>query len=82
MSDILKVCTEFIETNGKNIDAFLEIQQKLVIRTYLGIDEKAICLTKILLDSDKDIDIPSQFFVIAFEIAILFDCILAYTNID
>lgn len=80
--EFLKICTEFVDTNAANLDDFLELQKRLSVRAYLTMDEKAFCLTRVMLDSDRDIDIPSQFFVAAFEIAILFDVILAYTNVD
>lgn len=81
LKDVIDVCSKFIESNGKNTE-LIDLESKLIIKNYLPMDEKAVCITKAFLDADKDYSIPSIFIAIGFDIAILFDCLLSYVNID
>lgn len=80
--EVLDVCAKFVASNGKSIEELNDLFQKLVIKSYMKMDYKVLCLTRTFMDADKDIDIPSPFFVAALDIAILFDCLLSYANID
>lgn len=80
--EFMKVCTDFVETDGKTMDEFLDMQRRLQIKAFIKMEDKAVCLTRVMMDSDKDIEIPSHFFVMALDIAMLFDCLLAYTNVE
>lgn len=80
--EVLDVCTRFVVSNGENMEELDDLFQKLVIKSYMKMDYKVLCLTRTFMDADKDIDIPSPFFVAALDIAILFDCLLSYANID
>ena len=44
--------------------------------------EKVITIVRIVLDSDKDYDIPATFFMAGVEIASLFDGLISYTNLE
>jgi hypothetical protein len=78
---VIDACNKFIESNGKD-SSLVDIESKLIIRNYLDMDAKAICLVRAFLDADKDVSVPSVFVSIAMDLALLFDCLLAYTNID
>ena len=80
--EVLDVCAKFVASNGESIDELNDLFQKLVIKSYMKMDYKVLCLTRTFMDADKDIDIPSPFFVAALDIALLFDCLLSYANID
>ena len=79
--DVIGVCSKFIDSQGKDT-GIVDLESKLIVRNYLQMDEKALCATRAFIDADKDYSIPSVFVAVGFDIAILFDCLLAYTNID
>lgn len=79
--NVIEACSKFIESNGKDMD-LIDLESHLIIKNYLSMEDKAICATKAFLDADKDYSIPSIFISIGFDIAILFNCLLSYTNID
>ena len=56
--------------------------QNLVIRAYLPMQEKVVALVRMVMDSDKDIDVPEAFFTAGLEIACCFDGLLSYVNIE
>lgn len=80
--EVLDVCTRFVVSNGENMEELNDLFQKLVIKSYMKMDYKVLCLTRTFMDADKDLEIPAPFFVAAFDIALLFDCLLSYANID
>ncbi len=82
--DFIKVCTDFIKfpENEECLKAYTDMQSKLVVKAYMPMDEKVIALYKMVLDSDKSIDLPASVFTAGLELACLFDGLLAYTNID
>ena len=44
--------------------------------------EKVIAIVRIVLDSDKDYEMPATFFMAGVEIASLFDGLISYTNLE
>ena len=56
--------------------------QGLVIRAYLPMQDKVVALVRMIIDSDKDIDVPETFFTAGLEIACCFDGLLSYVNIE
>lgn len=83
IADVLKICSDFIKApTRENQNALNELQQKLVIKSYLPLAEKTIALFKIMNDSDQPVGTLSSVFTIGVEVACLFDGLLAYTNID
>lgn len=83
IADVLKICSDFIKAPTKeNQNALNELQQKLVIKSYLPLAEKTIVLFKIMNDSDQPVGTLSSVFTIGVEVACFFDGLLAYTNID
>lgn len=79
--EVISACSKFIESSGKE-KSLMDLESRLVIRSYLEMSEKAVCITRSFIDADKDVSIPSVFVAIGFDLAYLFDCLLAYTNID
>ena len=79
---VIEICSRFIESHGQNNAELIDLESKLVIKNYLPMEDKAVYITKAFLDADKDISVPSVFVSIGFDIAMLFDCLLAYTNIN
>ena len=55
--------------------------QQLIVRTYLPMQEKVVALVRIVIDSDKDYDVPASFFTAGVEMACLFDGLISYTNL-
>ena len=80
--EVVDVCNNFIKSSGNDDGKMTELKSNLIIRSYLPLEEKSICLVKAFMDADKDISIPTPFISIAFDLSLLFDCLLAYTNID
>lgn len=78
---VIDTCSKFIESHGQDKE-MVELQSKLIIKNYLDMDEKVLALTRAFLDADKDVSIPSVFISVAFDLAILFDCLFSYTNIN
>lgn len=82
--DILMTCAEFIDepSNEEKTQAFNELKKDLVIRSYMPLRQKGLCLEKAIVDLHGDIEEPYMYSV-AYEIAFLFDCVLAYVvNLD
>ena len=84
IEEVLQICNAFIETptNEVAVDNFEDLKVRLVVRSYLPVQEKVLCLYKMVIDSDKSIDLPSSIFTIGLDIAAVFDGLIAYTNID
>lgn len=84
LQEVLKVCSDFIENpeNEENTKKYNDMLKNLVIRTYLPIQEKTIALVRMVIDSDKDIDVGAEFFTSGLELACCFDGLLSYVNIE
>lgn len=84
LQEVLKVCEDFISNSeDKNVlETYNDMLKNLVIRSYLPMQEKVIALVRMIIDSDKDIDVPATFFTAGLEIACCFDGLLSYTNIE
>lgn len=84
LQEILNICDAFIKNSEDEatIKAYNDMLQKLVVRAYLPMQEKVIALVRMIMDSDKDIDVPETFFTAGLEIACCFDGLLSYVNID
>lgn len=83
VKEALKICEEFIAApeNEEKVTAYNDMCQQLIVRTYLPIQEKVIALIRIVIDSDKDYDVPASFFTAGVEMACLFDGLISYTNL-
>lgn len=84
LQEILNVCDTFIKNPEDEavVKAYNDMLQGLVIRAYLPMQEKVVALVRMIIDSDKDIDVPETFFTAGLEIACCFDGLLSYVNID
>lgn len=81
--DILYAAAEFLDDpqNEDKVKAFDDIKQKTIVRSYMPLRRKSAIVNKILKDiSEANADIYD--FGSAFEIAMTFDGLLAYTNTD
>ena len=83
VKEALKICEEFITApeNEEKVAAYNDMCQQLIVRTYLPMQEKVIALVRIVIDSDKDYDVPASFFTAGVEMACLFDGLISYTNL-
>ncbi len=80
--EVLKTCADFvIAPNKENQELLNNLQQRLVVKSYLPLADKVVVLFKIMNDSDQPVDTLSSVFTIGVEVACLFDGLLAYTNI-
>lgn len=84
LQEVLKVCADFISApeDKEKVAAYNDMCQNLVIKSYMPIQEKVIAIVRIVLDSDKDYDMPATFFMAGVEIASLFDGLISYTNLE
>ncbi len=84
LQEVLKVCADFISApeDTEKVAAYNDMCQNLVIKSYMPIQEKVIAIVRIVLDSDKDYDMPATFFMAGVEIASLFDGLISYTNLE
>lgn len=64
-------------TNEEKIEALEEIKRGFVIRNYMPLAQKELCLRKALIDMRTEEDGPYSWSVL-YEIALLFDGLLAY----
>ena len=64
-------------TNEEKTAALEEIKRNLVIRDYMPLAQKELCLRKALIDMHTEEDGPYTWSVL-YEIALLFDCLLGY----
>lgn len=80
---VIKICNDFISNpNVENMKALEELKKQLVVRTYLPMQEKVVALYKVTIDADKSLELASSVFTAGLELALLFDGLLAYTNIE
>lgn len=84
LQEVLKVCADFISApeDAEKVAAYNDMCQNLVIKSYMPMQEKVIAIVRIVLDSDKDYDMPATFFMAGVEIASLFDGLISYTNLE
>ena len=84
LQEVLKVCADFISApeDKEKVAAYNDMCQNLVIKSYMPMQEKVITIVRIVLDSDKDYDMPATFFMAGVEIASLFDGLISYTNLE
>lgn len=84
LKEVLKVCADFISApeDTEKVAAYNDMCQNLVIKSYMPMQEKVITIVRIVLDSDKDYDMPATFFMAGVEIASLFDGLISYTNLE
>lgn len=84
LKEILAVCDSFIKApeDETALKAYNDMLQGLTIRTYLPMQEKVIALVRMIIDGDKDLDVPASMFTASLEIACLFDGLLSYVNIE
>lgn len=84
LQEVLKVCADFISApeDAKKVTAYNDMCQNLVIKSYMPMQEKVIAIVRIVLDSDKDYEMPATFFMAGVEIASLFDGLISYTNLE
>lgn len=80
LKEILNICDNFIKKSEdfESISTFNNMLQDLKIKTYMPMQEKVINLVRVVIDSDKDIDVPSSMFTAGLEIACCFDGLLSY----
>lgn len=83
LQEILDICDQFTKhpEDETAVKAYDDMLQNLVIRAYLPMQEKVVALVRMVMDSDKDIDVPEAFFTAGLEIACCFDGLLSYVNI-
>lgn len=84
LQEILDICDTFTKhpEDEMAVKAYNDMLQNLVIRAYLPMQEKVVALVRMVMDSDKDIDVPEAFFTAGLEIACCFDGLLSYVNIE
>lgn len=84
LQEILDICDQFTKhpEDETAVKAYDDMLQNLVIRAYLPMQEKVVALVRMVMDSDKDIDVPEAFFTAGLEIACCFDGLLSYVNIE
>lgn len=84
LQEILDICDLFTKhpEDEAAVKAYNDMLQNLVIRAYLPMQEKVVALVRMVMDSDKDIDVPEAFFTAGLEIACCFDGLLSYVNIE
>ena len=84
LQEILDICDQFTKhpEDETVVKAYNDMLQNLVIRAYLPMQEKVVALVRMVMDSDKDIDVPEAFFTAGLEIACCFDGLLSYVNIE
>lgn len=84
LKDVLEICDKFIKSpeDFDVAEAYNNMLQSLTIRAYLPMQEKVIALVRMIIDSDKDIDVEETFFTAGLELACCFDGLLTYANID
>lgn len=85
IQDVLTIAAEWLDdaNNQEKMDAFEDMKASLVIRDYMPIAQKELLLRKALIDIKMDEEIMPYTASILYEIALVFDGLLAYVvNID
>lgn len=81
--ELIDICASFLDDpeNKENVENFNNIKRKLVIKTRMPIDLKEIFIDKALFEA-KLRDEQATTFAVGMEVFLMFDCLLAYTNIE
>ena len=82
LQEILDVCDAFIKNpeDEATVKAYNDMLQGLVIRAYLPMQDKVVALVRMIIDSDKDIDVPETLFTAGLETASCYDGPLSYVK--
>ena len=83
--EILAAAAEWLNDpeNEEKAKAFEEIKTALVIRDYMPLGQKELVMRKALIDMRSDEQVLPYTASVLYEIALLFDCLLAYVvNLD
>lgn len=78
--EILAAAAEWLNDpeNEEKSKAFETIKSQLIVREYMPLGQKEICLRKAIIDVRSDEELMPYTASILYEIAVLFDCLLAY----
>ena len=83
--EILAAAAEWLNDpeNEEKSNAFEDIKTALVIRDYMPLEQKEIIMRKALIDMRSEEEVMPYTASILYEIALVFDCLLAYVvNLD
>lgn len=78
--EILAAAAEWLNDpeNKEKANLFETIKSQLIVREYMPLGQKEICLRKAIIDVRSDEELMPYTASILYEIAVLFDCLLAY----
>lgn len=78
--EILAAAAEWLNDpeNEEKANLFETIKSQLIVREYMPLGQKEICLRKAIIDVRSDEELMPYTASILYEIAVLFDCLLAY----
>lgn len=78
--EILAAAAEWLNDpeSEEKANLFENIKSKLIVREYMPLGQKEICLRKAIMDVRSDEELMPYTASILYEIAVLFDCLLAY----
>lgn len=84
ITEVLQICGDVVKdpTSKQANEALRGLQKRLEVRTYLPMTQKASVLFRATMDSDRPYDDNYAIFTMAMEVAMVFDGLLAYTNIE
>lgn len=84
ITEVLQICGDVVKdpTSKRANEALRGLQKRLEVRTYLPMTQKASVLFRATMDSDRPYDDNYAIFTMAMEVAMVFDGLLAYTNIE
>ena len=83
--EILAAAAEWLNDpeNEEKSNAFEDIKTALIIRDYMPLEQKEIIMRKVLIDMRSEEEVMPYTASILYEIALVFDCLLAYVvNLD
>lgn len=81
---VLSIISDFLSNpeDEEKVKAFEDMKRELTVRDYMPIEQKRLLLRKLMVDIKADEILPYTFSM-GYEVAFLFDCLLAYVvNID
>lgn len=78
--EILAAAAEWLNDpeSEEKANLFETIKSKLIVKEYMPLGQKEICLRKAIMDVRSDEELMPYTVSILYEIAVLFDCLLAY----
>lgn len=84
ITEVLQICGDVVKdpTSKQANEALRGLQKRLEVRTYLPMTQKASVLFRATMDSDRPYDDNYAIFTMAMEVAMVFDGLLAYTNVE